>query len=139
MFVNSEIGNLVSVMDGMRAGILVYTTEGLYVDTLLIAGSGAPGYRKGFDFGSATVYNAGGEDFGYGQIYLDKASGKVLAACGKTTVMGFEVEGWSAQGIATTPVAFVGGPSLILAQSNIAEPPGVCVVCGACDCDCFCV
>ena len=44
MWVNPVIGNLVSVMDGMRSGILVYTTDGLYVDTLFVAGGGAPGY-----------------------------------------------------------------------------------------------
>ena len=56
----------------MRAGLLVYTTEGLYIDILFTqSGGGAPGYRKNFDFGGGergdSVYVLPGEYFGHGQ------------------------------------------------------------------------
>ena len=97
---------------------------GLYVDTLFVAGAGAAGYRPGFTWGSATVYNAGGENFAYGQVYMDEASGKVMVAFGKTTMLGFEVDGWSGKGAAVEPLVFKGGPTVHLQQSNVAEPPG---------------
>ena len=61
-----------STTDQMRAGLLVYTTEGLYIDILFTqSGGGAPGYRKNFDFGGGergdSVYVLPGEYFGHGQ------------------------------------------------------------------------
>ena len=129
MWVNPVIGNLVSVMDGMRSGILVYTTDGLYIDTLFVAGGGAPGYRPGFKFGSATVYNTGGESFGYGEVYLDQATGRVMVASGKTTMIGFEIDGWSSDGIAVLPLVFQGGAAVTLEKSNVADPPGIAGQC----------
>ena len=38
---------------------------------------------------------------------------------------GFEVEGWSAEGIQTTPVTFVDGPTVHLAKENSFDPPGI--------------
>ena len=64
-----------AVTDQMRAGILVYTTDGLYVDTLFTPPGGAPGYRKSFDFGSKTVYDAPGEYFGHGQTVVNPEDG----------------------------------------------------------------
>ena len=61
MTVHPKIGNTVALNDMMRAGILIYSTDGMYVDTLFATGSGAPGYRKNFKTGSATVYDAPGE------------------------------------------------------------------------------
>eukprot|EP01047_Picozoa_sp_COSAG01_P052203 COSAG01_NODE_5467_length_4243_cov_50.334701_4_plen_468_part_00 len=55
MTVHPVIGNVIAVTDQMMAGLLLFTTDGLYIDTLGIAPGGAPGYRKNFDFGSKNV------------------------------------------------------------------------------------
>jgi hypothetical protein len=112
-------------MDGMRSGILLYSADGLYLDTVFVTSGGAPGYRKNYKFGDETVYTGDGENFGYGQVYLDKASGKVFAAFGKVTMEGFELEGWSKHGIATTPIQFANGGTVQLKHENIAAPPGI--------------
>lgn len=203
MTVHPIIGNTVSVNDMMRAGVLIYTTDGVYVDTLFTTAAGGQGCkdvdtlhqiiptpallntvpatpwrvvpralfratspsvlhatddvvlgrtrlrhwgcprspsladRKNFHFG-ATVFEAGGEYFAESQMYVDPASGKVFIAWGKTSVMGFEVDGMSKDGVATEPVKFAAGYSVqldagtagvnavvTLAASNIAVPLGI--------------
>ena len=59
--VHKVIGNTVSVTDQMRAGLFIFTTDGLYIDTVGLPPGGAPGYRKTFDFGTGTVFNFPGE------------------------------------------------------------------------------
>jgi hypothetical protein len=57
MSVHPVVGNTVAVTDQMRAGLFIFTTDGLYIDTLGMPPGGAPGYRKDFDFGTGTVYS----------------------------------------------------------------------------------
>ena len=139
MTVHPIIGNTVALNDMMRAGVLLYTTDGLYVDTLFTTASGGQGYRKNFHFG-ATIFQAGGEYFAESQMYVDPGSGKVYVAWGKTSVMGFEVDGMSKDGVATEPVKFAAGHAVrlgggagidavdavvTLAASNFAVPLGI--------------
>lgn len=124
MTVHPVIGNVVSVTDQMRAGLFIFTTDGLYVDTLGLSPGGAPGYRKDFDFGSANVYSWGGEYFGGGETFLDPTTGQVHLAWGKTTVAAYSVPGWTKDGIAVSSLTFK-SPTITLAASNIGIPAGI--------------
>jgi hypothetical protein len=124
MTVHPVIGNTVSVTDQMRAGLFIFTTDGLYIDTLGTAPGGAPGYRKDFDFGSKNVYAWPGEYFGGGQVYVDPTTGQVHLAWGKTTVQAYSVPGWTKDGIAVTPLNF-STPTVTLKADNIATPAGI--------------
>ena len=124
MTVHPVVGNTVSVTDQMRAGLFIFTTDGLYIDTLGLSPGGAPGYRKDFDFGSKNVYAWPGEYFGGGEVFVDPASGTVQLAWGKTTVQAYSVPGWTRDGIPVDPVKFT-SPTVTLAPDNIAVPAGI--------------
>ncbi len=81
------IGGLVTLIDQTRMGVLLYTSEGMYVDTLF------PDERK-TGKKTAGVYNLPGEFF-TGYSYLNTANDKVYLALGKTTPILFEAEGWT--------------------------------------------
>ena len=122
--VHRVIGNTVSITDQMRAGIFVYTTDGIYIDTIGLPPGGAPGYRKSFDFGTGTVFNFPGEYFGGGEVFVDPGTGQVHLAWGKTTVQAYTVPGWTKDGIATSPVKFT-KPTVTLVPANIALPAAI--------------
>ena len=124
MTVHKVIGNVVSVTDQMRAGLFIFTTDGLYIDTLGLSPGGAPGYRKDFEFGSKNVYSWGGEYFGGGDTFVDPTTGQVHLAWGKTTVAAYSVPGWTKTGIPVTPLVFK-SPTVTLAASNIGIPAGI--------------
>lgn len=124
MTVHPVVGNIVSVTDQMRAGLFLFTTSGLYVDTLGLSPGGAPGYRKDFDFGSKNVYAWPGEYFGGGEVFVDPNSGVVQLAWGKTTVQAYSVPGWTKDGIPVDPVKFK-SPTVTLVAENIAIPAGI--------------
>ena len=117
MTVHPLIGNTIALNDMMRAGVLIYSVEGLYVDTLFTPPGGAPGYRKDFRFGQATVYAAPGEYFAASQAFVDPDTNKVHITWGKTSVEGFEVDGWTGAGVSLETVTFVAGEYVKL--SNI--------------------
>jgi hypothetical protein len=52
-------------------------------------------------------------------------NGQVYLATGKTTMAGYRVNGWTSQGVRTTAVEFVGGPTVRLEKGMIADPPGI--------------
>jgi hypothetical protein len=116
MRIHRPINGLVSVIDQSRMGILLYTQDGLYVDTLF------PDQRR---IGKSEVglYAQGGEFFA-GSVYPNKNNGKVYIALGKYTPLLFEAEGWSlkenpAQRLTTLP------KTVTISAAQIAAPPEI--------------
>jgi hypothetical protein len=87
MFVDTPLNGLVSVIDNSRAGILLYTEDGLYVDTLF-----PDDHLVGHD--QMGAYWQPGEFFA-GGVYANRADGKIYLAMGKTMPQIFEAQGWS--------------------------------------------
>ena len=56
---------------------------------------------------------------------MDKETDQVYFATGKTTMAGYKVKGWTSAGVHTSPVEFVGGPTVQLTKSMIVDPPGI--------------
>ncbi len=88
--VMAPMGGLITQIDQSRMGIVLYTEDGLYVDTLF------PDERK---TGGKTMgpYNLPGEFF-TGYSYVNQDDGKIYLALGKTSPMIFEATGWTAKG-----------------------------------------
>ncbi len=80
----SPINGLLTIVDQSRSGLLLYTEQGLYVDTLFVSGE-----RK-----DAGTYALPGEFFA-GTMYADSAGGKIFYAHGKFTSLIHEMQGWS--------------------------------------------
>ena len=137
---HEPIGNVVAVTDEMRAAFSVYTTDGLFVDSVLAsagAGHKGQGYRKNFSFfNRSEVFDLPGGYFGGGQIHLDPATGEVRIATGKSTVESFTVRGWTSNGVVTEPIAFhsrtidIGAKDIAvpmdIAQQLRGMPPASC-------------
>jgi hypothetical protein len=88
IFVDPPINGILGVTDQTRAGYVLYTTEGLYVDTLFGDGRGKSVEQLG-------MYLQPGEFFA-GHDYLDSVDGKIRLAWGKTEAIIFDIDGWSA-------------------------------------------
>ena len=106
------IGGLLSVIDQTRSGVLLFTEDGLYIDTLF-----APETFRG-DQG---VYRQGGEFF-VGTIYGNRDDGAVYYAAGKCMPLLYRMEGWTLAGnpvrrLDTLPA------SVPLRLADIADPP----------------
>lgn len=84
--VQAPIGGLVTQVDQSRMGLVLYTEEGLYVETLF------PDSRRNGK--AAGPYNLPGEFF-TGYAYANASNGKVYFALGKTTPAIFEAEHWT--------------------------------------------
>ena len=78
------INGLLSVIDNSRCGVLLYTEDGLYVETLFPA---APAAEVG-------IYALPGEFF-QGIVYADRKDGSICIGAGKATPLVFKAEGWS--------------------------------------------
>ncbi len=87
MRVRRPINGLLSIVDQSRCGVLLYTEEGLYVDTLF------PDGRR-FKPDTVGVYAQPGEFFG-GAIFPNRSNGRIYLAMGKYSPLLFEAEGWS--------------------------------------------
>ena len=122
---HKPIGNALAVTDEMRAAFTVYTTEGLFVDSVFASSgplSKGQGYRKNFSFFSrGKIMHLPGEYFGVGQTHVDPTTSKVRVATGKTTVESFTVRRWTSDGVATEPIVFDSGV-VDLSQKDIAVP-----------------
>lgn len=81
------LNGLVSVIDQSRCGVLLYTTEGLYVDTLFPDG-------RAFSNQVVGIYSLPGEFFG-GAVYPDRATGRINFSFGKFSPQIFTADGWS--------------------------------------------
>jgi len=112
--VMAPIGGLVTQVDQSRMGMLLYTEDGLYVETLF------PDERR---TGGKTAgpYSLPGEFF-TGYSFVNSENGKVYFALGKTTPALFEAEGWTAGGNPTHRLETV-EKTVSIAASQIAAAP----------------
>jgi len=110
------IGGLVTQVDQTRMGLVLYTEEGLYVDTIF------PDERSA-DRRKAGPYIQPGEFFA-GGTFLNAADGKVMIAVGKTTPMIFEAVGWTGAGNPARSLDTV-RKSVTISAAQIAKPPEV--------------
>lgn len=113
MRIQRPINGLLSVVDQSRCGILLFTDEGLYVDTIF------PDERR---FAKTSgIYAQGGEFFA-GQVVPNRSSGKILFAMGKYTPLLFEAEGWSLKENPVKPLTTV-QRTVSITAAQIASPP----------------
>ena len=112
--VQGPIGGLVSQIDQSRMGVVLYTEDGLYVETLF------PDQRKTGPKGGG-VYSLPGEFF-TGYAFANGDNGKVYLALGKVTPMIFEAEHWS---VKENPVRVLSAldQSVTLQASKTAAAP----------------
>ena len=87
MFVTPPLNGLVSVIDNSRAGVVLYTTDGLCVDTVFPDDHLVP-------FDQMGAYWQPGEFFA-GQVYPNRDDGKIYFAMGKEMPQLFAAQGWS--------------------------------------------
>ncbi len=114
--IQKPINGLVSVVDQSRCGILLYTDEGLYVDTLF------PDGRR-FQGKTAGLYPQPGEFFA-GQVVPNRVNEKIYLAMGKYTPLIYEVEGWSVRENAVRPLTKL-PRTVTIAASQIGTPPEI--------------
>lgn len=114
MHLHRPINGLLSVVDQSRCGIALYTTEGLYVDTIFPDPRVHPRARTG-------IYPQPGEFFA-GEVHANKDNGRIYLAMGKVTPLLFEVDGWSLKENPVRPLSVV-DKSVVLKADQIADPP----------------
>ena len=114
--IRRPINGLLSIVDQSRCGILLYTEDGLYVDTIF------PDGRR-FTPAMAGVYPQPGEFFA-GSIYPDQQSGKIYFAMGKYTPMLFEAQGWSLKENPVRALETV-QKTVDITAAQIASPPEI--------------
>ncbi len=114
MFAVPPLNGIVSVIDNSRAGSVLYTADGLYVDTLF-----PDDHLVGHD--PMGAYWQPGEFFA-GNVYANRDNGKIYLAMGKTMPQIFEAQGWTTT---ASPVRAI--PSLdrtvTLRANEIGTPP----------------
>ncbi|MGE9291131.1 MAG: hypothetical protein ACQKBT_09085, partial [Puniceicoccales bacterium] len=110
------INGLLTLIDQSRSGVMLYTEDGLYVDTLFSPGSNRE--EQG-------VYRQGGEFFS-GSVYTNPSNGKIYYAGGKYTPLLFEFEHWS---LNENPVRRLTQlpRSITINTSEIADPPEIAI------------
>lgn len=118
MRIQRPINGLLSVVDQSRCGILLYTDDGLYVDTLF------PDGRR-FNKENAGIYPQPGEFFA-GQVVPNHDNGRIYLAMGKYTPLLYEVEGWSLREHPVRPIENV-QRVVSIAASQIASPPEIAI------------
>lgn len=111
---NKPINGLLSVIDQSRCGILLFTEEGLYVDTLFPDARSHPHDQAG-------LYPQPGEYFA-GFVHGNKDDGKIYLAMGKVTPLLFAADGWS---LTENPVKKLStvDATVTLTADAIADPP----------------
>ena len=119
IYVSAPINGLVGVVDNSRAGFVLYTEAGLYVDTLFPDGRVSTRDKMG-------AYSEPAEFFA-GYDYLNKNDGKIYLAMGKTMPEIYEARGWSATENPVRPLTFL-DKMVTLAASQIASPPEIALV-----------
>ena len=113
IFVSGPVNGLFGVQDSLIGGYHVYTTDGLWVDTLFIDQNRYP------DVGG--VFRLGGENFS-GHHFLNRDNGKVyIAMAANAPATLFEVEGWTATSNPTRHLP-LHSPTVTLVPEQIAPP-----------------
>ena len=114
--IRRPINGLLSVIDQSRCGVMLYTTEGLYVDSIF------PDGRR-FSPAVAGLYPQPGEFFA-GMVYPDNQTGKIYFGMGKYTPMLFEAQGWSLRDNPVRQLADL-QKTVRISASQIATPPEI--------------
>ncbi len=114
--INKPINGLLSVVDQSRCGVLLFTEDGLYVDTIF------PDGRR-FPHAVAGVYPQPGEFFA-GFTFADRTNGKIYFGMGKVTPLLFEAQGWSLTQNDARPIGKI-QPEVVLNATQIATPPEI--------------
>ncbi len=114
--VAKPINGLVSVIDQSRCGVLLYTEDGLYVDTVFPDGRRFPPDKYG-------LYPQPGEFFA-GFVYPHRQNGKIYFGMGKVSPLVYEAVGWTLQENPVRPLADV-QPTVTLTAGQIANPPEI--------------
>ena len=107
------IGGLLTVVDQSRSGLLLYTEDGLYVDTLF----------PDSDKKNVGAYQQPGEFFA-GTVYPNAVNGKIYYASGKYTPLLYEMENWSLKGNPVQRLTTV-QETVRISAAQIAAPPEV--------------
>lgn len=116
MRLHRPINGLLAVVDQTRMGILLYTEDGLYVDTLF------PDSRR-LTTSQVGVYAQPGEFF-MGTVVPNRSNNKIYFALGKYTPMLFEAEGWSLKENPVKPLLTVQS-TVSLSAAQTAAPPEI--------------
>ncbi len=114
IYVSPPLNGLVGVIDNSRAGILLYTEDGLYVDTLFPDDHLVPHDQMG-------AYWQPGEFFA-GYAYANRDNGKIYLAMGKTMPQIYEARHWTVTENPVHPLASLDA-SVALTADKIASPP----------------
>ncbi|HEY0074129.1 MAG TPA: hypothetical protein VGB77_08515 [Abditibacteriaceae bacterium] len=114
MRIRRPLNGLLSVIDQSRCGVLLYTTEGLYVDTI---------FPDGRRVANAGLYPQPGEFFS-GSIFPNRDNGKIYFAMGKYTPLLFEAQGWSLKENPVRPLTTL-PKSVMISAAQIALPPEI--------------
>ncbi|MFZ2654036.1 MAG: hypothetical protein WAX69_03915 [Victivallales bacterium] len=113
IYITAPVNGLFGVQDSTVGAYHLYTTDGLYVDTLFVDIAHYP------ELGG--VYRLGGENFG-GTHFLNKENGKVYVAMASNHPCPlFEVEGWTAKENSVRNLNVL-DPAIALEADQIAPP-----------------
>ena len=113
IFIEPPINGLVSVIDNTRCGVLLYTQDGLYVETLFPQ-------RPASEVG---IYWLPGEFF-KGIVYPNPKDGSIYIGVGKATPMIFKAQGWSLTQNPVQPLTSV-QKTVTIAANQIGDPPEI--------------
>jgi hypothetical protein len=112
----APINGIIPVIDQTRCGLVLYTADGQYIDTLFPDG-------KRFSHDRVGLYALPGEFFA-GDIVPNKANGKIYFAFGKYTPLLFEAVGWSLKENPVKPLTTL-PKQVSIDGSQIASPPEI--------------
>lgn len=110
------INGLLSVIDQSRCGVVLYTEEGLYVDSIF------PDGRR-HSPPEAGIYTQPGEFFA-GSVFPHEKRGKIYFAMGKYTPLLYEAEGWTLEENPVRPLTSL-SPTVKITAAQIADPPEI--------------
>ena len=116
IFIDRPINGIFGIVDNSRAGYVLYTDEGLYVDTLF-PDERALGREKG------GIYLQPGEFF-TGYNFLNPENHKIYIAFGKTQPALYEIVGWSDQENPAKPLENL-DRRVTISAAEIAAPPEI--------------
>jgi hypothetical protein len=113
IYIEPPINGLLSVIDNSRCGVLLYTEDGLYVESLFPQ-------RPAAEVG---IFALPGEFF-QGIVYANRSDGGIYFGAGKATPLIFKIEGWS---LSRNPVRRLTTlqDTVTIAASQIADPPEI--------------
>jgi hypothetical protein len=114
IYVSPPLNGLIGVIDNARAGVVLYTEDGLYVDTLFPDDHLIPHDQMG-------AYWQPGEYFA-GSVYGNRDNGRIYFALGKTMPQIFEAQGWSLTQYPVHSITVI-DQTVSLTAGDIAAPP----------------